>query len=206
MATKTPVLNQLDPRWKDLKLGFGSELTFGQSGCLLMSYSVVTGVDPIALDGRIKRAGLYYGSCGCMMATFDLTRFQIEAPSVVSISEPFVNSPFPTPKIVQVWNHVRNGGLAIARIDFTPKLPEDTMHWLTIVDGFGSERFPQLVVNDSWGGRQDTLSAIYQDTPERILVQTILYSPSSRGVGLVGDDSKQAAPAILPNWATEVIG
>jgi len=50
--------SQRDPRWKDVKLGFGST-TIGSHGCKLTSFSIITGIDPITLNEKFKKDGCF---------------------------------------------------------------------------------------------------------------------------------------------------
>lgn len=58
MSIKT--LSQRDPRWRDIKLGFGST-TIGDYGCTCTSLAMLAGLTPIEVNNRLKSVNGYAG-------------------------------------------------------------------------------------------------------------------------------------------------
>jgi hypothetical protein len=52
------VFSQRDPRWKNIKLGFGST-TIGSHGCFLTCLSMIVGKRPDEVNEILKKAGAY---------------------------------------------------------------------------------------------------------------------------------------------------
>lgn len=159
------------------------------------------GFTPLEVNRLAIERGLLVD--GCLMATFDLTRFSDEAPVLTRISDSYVYVPMPASEITSLWRHVRRGNPAICRIDFTPDDPADSQHWVYVAAAYGSEDNPGLIYNDPWQGVQIVANQRYKALA-RHLVRTVLYTAGAKyGIrSLEGQD----APAILPDWAMSEVG
>lgn len=189
-------LNQLDPRWAKLRLGTCSNQTIGSAGCLITAFSLLAQVTPSAMNDALTANGLYWD--GCNASTFDIRRAGFnDAPALVGVTNTHQSRPFPRPEYLQLWQHIRSGGTAIACVDMNPTTDAFEQHWIALVGAFGSDGYEDFVISDGWGGVQTTFTSRYKNI-SRALVRGVMYSGAvSRRISIVAD-GRQEMPAIAP--------
>jgi len=107
---QTPPIDQRDPRWRSTLMGPVPDSTIGQYGCLLSCFSMLSGVDPIAMNRAMIANGAYQtGGCPACAATFDIARFMAHAPPIIDVTNCYPYAPFPAASSRRLVDHLQGG-------------------------------------------------------------------------------------------------
>jgi len=172
---QTPVISQRDPKWRSAKMGL-SDSTIGDYGCLLSSFAMLSGVDPLAINRAMVANGAFQiGACPACAATFDIAKFMAHAPPVLDVTNSYPYSPFPAASSRRLVDHLKSGNAAILEVDMRPDLAGHQMHFVLAVSAFGSGDTANIVIHDPWFEDETTLCPRYGLTLARALVRVIFY-------------------------------
>lgn len=157
-------------------MGHSPDSTIGMYGCLLSCFSMLAGVDPLAMNrAMIANAGYQTGGCPACAATFDIAKFMAHAPPILDATNRYTYAPFPAASSNRLVDHCKRGGVAVLEVDINPNNNTHDMHFVLAVSAFGHGDTAQVVINDPWMGDQTTLSPRYGLTLARALVRVIFY-------------------------------
>lgn len=150
-------LSQLDPRWKDAKLGI-SATTIGGYGCLITSVSMMLkhfgfDIDPLRLNNLLVNNGGYYNGnlfvWGSLEKIFNGVSFGIRYQSSVND---------------KIDEQLRAGKPVIINVDYVPSTAVIDEHWVLVVGKVGGN----YVINDPRDGQRHVFNDIYGDPKAKI--------------------------------------
>jgi hypothetical protein len=117
----TPYIDSQGTHWRSTLMGHSPDSTIGQYGCLLSCFSMLSGVDPIAMNRAMIANGAYQaGGCPACAATFDIARFMAHAPPILDVTNSYPYAPFPAASSRRLVDHCKAGGVAICEVDINP--------------------------------------------------------------------------------------
>ncbi len=173
---QTPPIDQRDPHWRSTLMGHSPDSTIGQYGCLLSCFSMLSGVDPIAMNRAMIANGAYQtGGCPACAATFDIAKFMLYAPPILDVTNSYPYAPFPAASSRRLVDHLKAGGVAVCEVDINPNNATHDQHFVLAVSAFGSGGVDNVVINDPWFADQSTIAPRYGLTLARALVRVIFY-------------------------------
>jgi hypothetical protein len=193
--------SQIDPHWKDKKLGGGTsdKATIGYAGCLLTCMTMVAngfgaGETPATLNDRLAAIG---GFAGIAVKTYTLGKLY---PKIVHKKRIPVNKP-PAP-LNEIDAHLAAGFPVIVKIDYSPQEADVQDHWIVLLDKQGDD----YLVQDPHPIRNELKPVLLSATPygkgarpQDVILDIILYEGpvQARGSGSApaGSSTARIQPA-----------
>jgi hypothetical protein len=142
MMFKVQPLSQMDPRWKEVKLGFDNQLTIGKYGCLLTSMPMVangfgSNETPESMNNRMKAVN---GFSGPLIIPALMPRV---APGLKFVKRIPCNNP-PAP-MYEIDASLAAGMPVIIKVDYSPE-PGIQDHWVVLYGKEGDD----YLIQDPW--------------------------------------------------------
>jgi hypothetical protein len=169
-------LSQMDPRWKDKKLGLDQTSTIGKFGCLLTSMTMVANgfganETPASLNDKMAATGGFITDLiipGAMPQVVPQARYSKRIQC---------NNP-PAP-LGEIDTSLAGGLPVIVKVDYSPVSGVQD-HWIVLVEKQGGD----YIIQDPWPypaeTRQVTLSGRFgfAGGPEKAILDTLFFIPS----------------------------
>ncbi len=175
MFTVQP-LSQMDPRWKDNKLGLDRTSTIGKYGCLLTSMTMVANgfganETPASLNDKMKAVGGFIDDLiipGAMPSVVPQVRYAKRIQC---------NNP-PAP-LGEIDAALAAGLPVIIKVDYSP-ISGVQDHWIVLVDKQGSD----YIIQDPWPYPAETKKVLltsrfgFAGGPDRVILDTLFFTPA----------------------------
>jgi hypothetical protein len=184
-------LSQRDPRWKDIRLGFGdAQTTIGSDGCLITSLAMLAGAyglpeTPASLNEKLIALGRNAGFYGALFVWEAMPRVLPGVSARRRVDCRLVPAP-----LGEIDAELAAGRPVLIEVDMAPSPQVDT-HWVLISGKQGDD----YLISDPWpvDARPGTsLIAGYgfgRRTPDRIITYVVeIDGPASAG-GSTGDSA-----------------
>ena len=168
--------SQMDPSWKDHKLGLDQSSTIGKFGCLLTCMTMVANgfgasETPVSLNDKMKSVGGFIQDLiipGAMPQVVSQVRYNKRIQC---------NNP-PAP-LGEIDAALAAGLPVIIKVDYSPVAGIQD-HWIVLVDKQGSD----YVIQDPWPYPAETKKILlsgrfgFAGGPERVILDTLFFVPS----------------------------
>lgn len=183
--------SQRDPRWRDIRLGFGDEqTTIGSDGCLITSLAMLAGAyglteTPASLNEKLIALGRNAGFYGALFVWEAIPRVLPGLSSRRRVDCRLVPAP-----LGEIDAELTAGRPVLIEVDMAPSPQVDT-HWVIVTAKQGDD----YLISDPWPVDAQpgaSLMAGYgfgRRTPERIITYVVeIDGPLSTG-GVTGDSA-----------------
>ena len=190
MIQLAPV-SQRDPRWRDIRLGFGDEqTTIGSDGCLITSLAMLAGAyglpeTPATLNDKLVGLGRNAGFFGALFIWEAMPRVLPGLSSRRRVDCRLVPAP-----LGEIDVELAAGRPVLIEVDMAPSPQVDT-HWVVVTGKQGDD----YLISDPWpvvAQPETSLMAGYgfgRRTPDRIITYVVeIDGPISTG-GASGDSA-----------------